>query len=76
MKWDENPISHLDPCHSRPNCNDVANTFVADHRGKCGMHRVDPLGEHQVVRVERGKIYLNENLIPTRLLRLREFDLL
>ena len=72
----QDPVADLDALHPRPYGENAADAFIADDGWKRGAVCIDALCDHEVVRVDGGKLDADEDLVEAGGVWLGNVDIL
>jgi hypothetical protein len=71
----QDPVADLDALHSRPYGENAADAFIADNGWQRWAECIDALCDHQVVRVDGGKLDADQDLVRAGSVRLGNPDI-
>src|SRR6266851_1485293 len=72
----QDPVADLDALHPRPYGENPADAFITDDGGKRRAECVDALCDHEVVRVDGGKLDADQDLVRAGSVGLGNVDVL
>jgi hypothetical protein len=72
----QDPVADLDALHPRPYGENPADAFIPDDGRKRGAECIDALCDHEVVRVDRGKLDADHDLVQEGSVGLGNLDIL